>query len=120
MVLGVPTMGRLQRTHDAANFRHHEEPVVESGTVAILLKREAMVAVAVAALKTGKATFLAFPHPLKERLIGTVEAGEHILQDMRVDGNILGEGGAHLLEFGLLLIAGEGDATLLPQRDALL
>src|SRR5262249_36103341 len=46
------------------------------------------------------------PHShYKERLIGLVDLGKHVLQHVAVDGGVLGHRGANIFEFGFLLIA---------------
>src|SRR5260221_6015813 len=91
---------------------------MQSGGVATLLEREAVKAGT--SLEAWEAGFLAALYPAKERLVGLVEAGEHILQDMAVDGSIFRERGANGLQFGLLVEARDGDMAPLPRGDALL
>ena len=51
----------------------------------------------------------------EERLIGLVEPCQHVLQDVRVDGGVLRECGAEVLQLGFLLEARDGDADALPE-----
>src|SRR5262249_17996553 len=97
----------------------HQEAVVEMRTVSILLVGEGMIAVP--ALEAGRARLLARLHPAEERLIGAIEADQHVLQDMRVDGSIVWERGAQVLQLGFLLEAGRRfTLATLPPRLALL
>src|SRR5260221_3529374 len=128
----VPAVGltgerdRLGRARDRTGPMHAEAPdlgqdqgaVIELSAVAIRLEGEAVEAVA--ALEAGEAGFLAALHPAKERLIGLIQPGEHILQHVAIDGHIFGKLGADGREFGFLLVAREGDAPLPVQADALL
>jgi len=61
-----------------------------------------------AALVAREAGLLPGCYPVKEGGIRPVQARQHIVQDLRVDGCVLREGGAHLLEFALLLQARGG------------
>src|SRR5262249_49018161 len=76
--------------------------------------------VAVGALEARIARRLPRLHPAEERVKGAIQAGEHILQDLRVDVTVLR---AHVLDGRQLsALAGGGDAhpTLLPGVAALL
>jgi hypothetical protein len=59
--------------------------------------------VAAPPLEARESHLLAPLDPLKESLVGLVEARQHILQDMRVDGLAFGERSAEGFEFGFLL-----------------
>jgi hypothetical protein len=48
--------------------------------------------------------FTALPAP-EERLRGLLQPRHHVLEEVRVDGVILGDVGADGLQFGLLLLA---------------
>lgn len=74
----------------------------------------------VAALEAGESWCLSRLYPAKERLIGLVEPRQHILQDVAVNGCVLRECGADVLQLGFLLVAGEGDATAAVGSDTLL
>jgi hypothetical protein len=54
----------------------------------------------------------------KEGLIGPVQARQHILQDVGVDGPVLCHLDANALGFGFLLVTREGDVTSLPGGNA--
>src|SRR5262249_44609220 len=88
----------------AANLRQDYVSVVQRGAVAILLVGEGVVAPA--ALEAWKADRLARLHPAEERLIGVVQAGEHILQDMAVESGVVGTLRPDILQLGCLLEAG--------------
>src|SRR5262249_32568405 len=80
------------------------------GAVAILLVGEA--GVTCRWLETWEACLLARLHSLEECLVGCVQASEHILEHLRVEGGGCGKRGAPVLEVGFLL--GAGDALALP------
>ncbi len=103
---------------DAPEFVQDQGAVIQPGAVATLLEREAVKAGA--SLEAWEAGFLAALYPAKERLVGLVEAGEHVLEDVAVDGSIVRERGAHGLQFGRLVEARDGDMAPLPRGDALL
>jgi hypothetical protein len=65
-----------------------------------------------ACLKAGEAWLLPVRHTAEEGLRGRVQAGQHILHDMGVDGGILRERRQHRLQLGFLLRAREADAAL--------
>jgi hypothetical protein len=118
-VLGVPSTGRLHRPHgNASDLGEDAIPILELGAVAILLIGERVVAVP--PMKAGETGFLAVRHAPEEGLIGLVQSSQHILQNMAIDGTVLGQVRAQGLEFRFLLIAREGHAALLPQIDTLL
>ena len=74
-----------------------------------------------AALEAGIAWLLAPLDPLKERLIGFVEPGQHILQDVAVESIILGEGVRRsLASFRFLGEAFHRDVAAVPGGLALL
>ncbi len=68
--------------------------------------------VAVAPLEAREARGLPFLQAAEECLIRLIKPGEHILQDLGVDGRIVGECRFQVGQLALLLIAGERDATL--------
>ena len=117
-VLGVPSSGRLQRTATRPILDSTRKPLSSRRAVAILLVGETVEAVA--PLKAREARRLSFPDAAEERLIGLVEPRQHILQDMAVDGRVLRECRAHVLQLGFLRIARERDAALAVEEDALL
>ena len=61
--------------------------------------------IAVAPLETRKARLLAPLDATEERLIRLIQPRQHVLQDVAVNGRILGELRANVLEFRFLLIA---------------
>ena len=77
----------LQRTtpldSDPADLDEDQKPILERGPVAELLVGETIVAVG--SLKAWIPGLLALLDAAKEGLKGTVQAGEHILQDLGVD-----------------------------------
>jgi hypothetical protein len=74
-----------------------------------------------APLEPRKTRLLPRLHPPEERLIGRVQAGQHVLQHLGREGSVVGEGGADVLEFGFLLIARARAAlAATPPGDALL
>src|SRR5262249_874117 len=70
--------------------------------------------VAPAALEPGKPRFLAVQETTEERLVGAVKPSEHVLEEMRMDGGILWEGGPQVLELGFLLETGGCSALPAP------
>src|SRR5216683_3207165 len=116
--LGCALNGTGPMDTDAPNLRQGEEAIIQPGAIAVLLEGEAVEAVA--ALEAWEAGLLAPLHAAEERLVGLVEAGEHILEDVGVDGRVFGERGAHGLQFSFLLKAGDGSVAPLPGGDALL
>jgi hypothetical protein len=46
---------------------------------------------AIATLEAREARLLPALHPPEERLIGPVEPGQHVLEEVRVEGGVLGE-----------------------------
>jgi hypothetical protein len=90
-------------------------------SLAELLVGEAVEAIA--ALEAREARLLsslAPVHPGEVRLIGRVEPGEHVLQDVAVDGGVVGHLRADGLQLGFLVVAGDGAVAPLPGGDALL
>jgi hypothetical protein len=84
--------------------------------VAVLLEGEGVVTVA--ALKPWEACFLTPFHAPEVRLIGRVQSGQYILQDLRVDRCVFGVRHFQVWQLGLLLRAGERDATAAVGSDA--
>ena len=106
-------------THrDTANFRQDEVAVIEASAVAIFLVGEGVPAGA--ALEAREARLLASRHPPEERLIGPVEPGQHVLQDVAVEGGVLRHVRTDILQLGFLLVARDRDVAALPGGDALL
>src|SRR5262249_49324217 len=100
------------------DLREHQKTVVYSGTVAILLIGETIVAVG--PLKVRIARCLTRLYAVEERLERSVQSGEHILQHLGVDVAVFGP---HLLDGGQLgALASGADAhpALLPGITALL
>src|SRR5262249_10964778 len=89
----------------------------ERRAAAILLEGEGMEAIA--ALEAREARPLAPVHPTEERLRGHIQSGQHVLQEVRVDGSILRQLGADGLQLRFLLKARDRDVAALPGRDAL-
>src|SRR5258708_34190421 len=58
-------------------------------------------------------------HAAGEGLIGLGQPGQHILQHVRVDGGVVGQVGAQVLELRFLLVAARGHAALAVEGDAL-
>jgi amphi-Trp domain-containing protein len=103
---------------EAANLGEHQIAVIEGGTVAELLVGEA--GAAAASLKAGIARLLTRLYPTEERLEGTVEACEHLLQHLRMDIVVLW---SHLFDggqFGALVGTRDALAAFLPGITALL
>ena len=67
---------------------------------------------AVPSLEAWKCGFYSAVDPAKERLIGIVQPREHVLQDAGVDGGVLEELRAAILQLSFLLKARDGDAAL--------
>ena len=112
-------LDRTRPLHAAApDLGEDEEAIVQSRAVALLLEGEGVVARA--PLKTRETRLLAAVDAPEERLVGLVQPGQHILQDMRVDGLILGERSTDVLAFCFLLVPRDGDTTPLGGDDALL
>ena len=112
-------LNRARPMHaDAPNLGEDEEAVVKPRTIAVLLEGEGVDAVA--ALEPWETRLLAPLDATKERLVGLIKPGKHILQDVAMDGLVLRHLGANGLEFGFLLVARDRDAAPLPGGDALL
>src|SRR5262249_42635148 len=76
---------------------------------------------ALAPLKPRNAGVLARRHAANEGLRGRVQPSEHVLEHLGLDGGIVREGGASLLEFRLLLRARDPAAlAAAPPGEALL
>ncbi len=116
--LGRALQGAGPAHRDASELGEDEEPVIEAGTVAILLVGERVVAAA--PLEAREARLLAVRQAPEERLIRLVQPRQHVLQDVRVDCGVFRELGADHLQLRLLLIARDGDVAALPGGDALL
>src|SRR5690348_917250 len=104
---------------DAPDLGQDQIAVIQPGAVVVLLAGAGVVAAsALIARETG---LLSRRYPLEECLIGSVQAGQHVLEDVRVDGRVLRERFADRLQFCLLLEAGGRDALpAAPPGDALL
>src|SRR5262249_41998156 len=102
---------------DPPDLREDQEAVIETRAVAELFVGEAVEAIA--SLEAGEVCLLALLHAAVERLIRLVEARQHVLEHMTVDGRILGEGCPDVLQLGFLLKAGDRQAAALPGGDAL-
>jgi len=76
--------------------------------------------VALLAVKPRKARLLATRHAAEEGVIGLLQSGQHVLQDVAVDVAVLGQSRSQILQLCFLLEARAGDAPLAPERDALL
>ncbi len=94
---------------DPSNLGEDEGAVIQPGAVAIFLVGEGVVTVA--SLGAREAGLLARLHPAEERLVGLVQAGEHLLQDVAVDGGVFPEVLADALQRGFLLVARDRDAA---------
>src|SRR5215472_3106407 len=102
----------------APDLGEHQSAVLQPGAVALLLVGKRVVTVL--ALEAGAARLLPMLDTAKERLIRRVQPRQHILQDMGVVRTVLWPLSAQCLELGFLLGAAHREATLSPQRDALL
>jgi hypothetical protein len=103
---------------DTPELGQDERSIVEPRAVAILLETERMVAGA--ALKAREARFLAPRDAPEEGLIRLVEPREHVVQDMGVEGGVLGKLRTDGLELGFLREARNGDMAAPPGSDTLL
>ena len=97
---------------NAPDLGEDEAPVVEHGTVAELFVGETCVAVG--ALEAGIAGLLTGLDAAKERLEGTVQTRQHILQDLRVDVLVLRPNVFDGGQFGTLMSAGDARVAFLP------
>src|SRR5262249_8909313 len=88
---------------DPSDFGQDQVAVVQVRAVALLLVGDRVGAVL--ALKAGKAGLLSTRRPAEEGVIGLVQPGQHILQHVAVDGAVLRERLAQLLQLGFLLVA---------------
>jgi len=70
-------------------------------------------------LETGKSGLFSALETAEERLIRPIEPCQHILQHMTIDGGIVGHHCPEIFQLSFLLIAGNRDAALLPEDDAL-
>ena len=64
---------------------------------------------ALAALAAGETSFLASLQAPEERLIRLVQPRQHVLEHRTVEGGVLGQLRAEVLEFSFLLEARDGD-----------
>jgi len=80
---------------NAANLGERQGAVVQGGSVAKLLVGERVVAIR--ALEAWIARRLPFADTAEERLEGTIQPGEHVLQHLRVDALVFGP---HLFDGG--------------------
>jgi hypothetical protein len=85
----VPSRGAGPTHGDAPDLGHDEQAVVQPGAVAILLEGEGVIAGA--ALEAGEAGGLTGSHPQEEGLIRLVQPGQHVVQDVAVDGRVVGK-----------------------------
>src|SRR5258706_11681823 len=76
--------------------------------------------IAVAALEAREGRLFPIGQTAKEGLIGLLQPGQHILQNMAMDGTVLGQVRTQVFQLGFLRIAREGHATLAVEADALL
>src|SRR5262249_19248311 len=104
MVLTVRSFHRAGPAHgDAADLGQDEIPVIEPGAVAILHVGAGVIAVP--SLKAWKSGLFTGLQPTEECLIGSVEAGQHVLQDVAVDGRVRWHLRPQVLQLHFLLIA---------------
>jgi hypothetical protein len=93
-------------------------PAVQHHPIAVLGIGERVVAVP--SLEAGIARLLAGLEAAEERRKSSIQAFEHILQDLGMDLSVLRADGLHLAQFPRLLLVAHRDPTPLPGRLALL
>src|SRR5262249_43826543 len=101
--LGRAFDGSAPMDTDTPDLGQNEKAVVQPRAVAILLVGEGVVAVP--ALESWEARFLAPLDATDEGLMRLVQPREYVLQDVGVDGRVLQHRGADVFQFGFLLIA---------------
>src|SRR5215472_739780 len=116
-VLIVPWIGRDQRAAIRPIFARIREPLSRRAPLPYSFVGERVVAIL--AVESGKAGLLAAGHAAEEGVIGLLQARQHILHDMRVEGAVFGQLRPQGFQLAFLLIARDGHAALLPQEDAL-
>src|SRR5262249_7252717 len=101
--LGCTREGTRPPDRDAPDLGEDQTAIVKPRAVAIFLEGEGLEAIT--ALEAWKAGLLTPLHAAEEHLVGLVEPRQHILEHMAVDGGIVWELGADVLELGFLLVA---------------
>ena len=96
----------------------HEEPSLQCRAVSELRVGEGVpTGTRLLARESGPLSML---DTTEERLVGLVQTRQHIVPHLAMDGGILWQSGAKVLECGFLLKTREGDAHAVPGGDALL
>ena len=103
---------------DSTDLGEYQIAIIEGGTVAKLLVGETRVAVS--ALEAGIPWQLTRLDAAKECLEGTVQAGEHVLQDLGVDVVVLGPNVFDGGKFSALMGTSDALVALLPSVSAFL
>ncbi len=117
--LGGPCEGTTPAHRQPTELGEDQEAILQRGAVADLFVGEGVGARA--ALETGKARGLPRGHAAEERLVGPVQAGEHVLQDVRMDGGVLRERRPEVRQLRCLLrMGGRTALPPAPPRAALL
>jgi hypothetical protein len=112
-------LGRaLQRTRSAncktANLGENQEAFVQSSAAMLSDLGIGETIVAVTSMKTGIARRLPFTHTAEERLKRAVHAQHHVLQELAMNLAIVRHDLLDAGKLGLLLVVGDGHATLPP------
>src|SRR5262249_15446285 len=87
---------------DAAYLGEDQVPIIEAGTIAILLEREAVPTIA--ALEPWIPRLFARLEAPEESLVRPVQSGQYVLEHVAVDGGVLGKLHANSRQFCFLIV----------------